>query len=241
MAAPTSIKVEPFLEKCWLQVSYVLDVLGGTRNDRGEVLPAGTFAKFRTSERDGKVTFNIVVPKDFPSSWLRSIGIERSDCSLRAGEEESGDAEHHVLKLSLEQFPPYMREHLDFLRFVENSIGVIDAHPDEGGGPKGILGYGLTSAIVSQEDYLFKIPADITVRPFAAFLGLDRTKIIREAVVDDAGVPVCDQREIPLHSFRVPIVAVRRHFAALQNVDGQKTVTFTKPKGPPSESNPPRQ
>src|SRR5579863_1653793 len=140
MAAPTSIKVQPFLEKCWLQVSYVLDALGYTTNDLGEALPAGTMEKFRTSEKEGKVTFNIVVPKDFPSSWLCSIGILRPDCSLRAGEEESGDPEHHILKLSLDQFPPSMKEHLDFLKVVENSIGVIDALPDDGSAPRAFLG-----------------------------------------------------------------------------------------------------
>jgi hypothetical protein len=129
------------------------------------------------------------------------------------------------LKLSLNQFPPNMREHLDFLKIVENSIGVIDAPPDAGE-PRAYLGYGLCSAIVKGEDYVFRIPADISARPFAAFLGLDRTKIIREAVTDGTGVAVCDQREIPLHSFAVPIATVRRHFAA-QAVDGQKTVTFT--------------
>ena len=229
--APTTIKVEPFLEKYWLQVSYVLDALGYTRTDTGESLPPGTIGKFRTSEKEGALTFNVVIPKDFTSSWLRSIGIERPDCSLRAGPEESGDSEHHVLKIALDQFPAYMKEHLDFFRIVENSIGVVDALPEAGADPRAFLGYGLYSACVKGDDYVFKIPADISVRPFSAFIGIDRKKVIREAVVDDAGVAVCDSRDIPLHSFAVPIAAVRRHFAA-QTVDGQRTVTFTVKSGP---------
>ncbi|HLK69711.1 MAG TPA: hypothetical protein VKU19_40055 [Bryobacteraceae bacterium] len=230
--APTSIKVEPFVEKCWLQVSYVLDTLIQTRTDQGEILAPGTIGKPRTSDQSGKLTFNVAVPCDFPSSWLRSIGIERPDCSLRAGEEESGDADHHILKLSVDQFPPYMQEHLNFFRIVENSIGLIDVSPEEPE-PRAFLGYGLYAASVKGEDYVFEIPADISVRPFAAFLGLDRRKIVREAVLDGASAPVCDTRGIPLHSFTVPIAVVRRHFAA-QTVDGQKTVTFTvKPASKP--------
>lgn len=220
----TIIKVEPSLEKYWLQVSYVVDALGYAKTESGETLPAGTIRKFRTSEKDGTLTFNVLVPKHFPSSWLRSIGIESPDCSLRAGQEESGDSEHHVLKLALDQFPTDMREHLDFLSTVENTIGVVDAVPEAGAESRAFLGYGLLSAIVKGEDYVFRIPADISVRPFAAFIGVDRNKIIREAVVDDAGEAVCDQRDIPLHSFDVPIATVRRHLAA-QTVDGQKTVT----------------
>src|ERR1022692_2246309 len=111
MAARATITLEPFLEKYWLQVSYVLDALGYAKTDKGEVLPPGTIGKFRTSEKDGILTFNVVIPKDFPSSWLGSVGIQRPDCSLRAGQEESGDSEHHTLKLSLDQFPAHMREH----------------------------------------------------------------------------------------------------------------------------------
>jgi hypothetical protein len=229
MGTPTTIKVEPFLEKYWLQVSYVMDALGYAKTDQDEILPPGTIGKFQTSEKDGLLTFNVIIPKHFPSSWLRSIGIERPDCSLRSGQEESGDSEHHVLKLSIDQFPSNMREHLDFFSTVENTIGVVDAVPDAGVESRAFLGYGLFSAIVKAEDYVFRIPADISVRPFAAFIGLDRTKIVREAVVDEAGEAVCDQRGIPLHSFAVPIATVRRHFAA-QTVAGQKTVTFTLPK-----------
>jgi len=228
MATPTTIKVEPFSEKYWLQVSYVLDALGCVKTDKGETLPPGTIGKFRTSENDGALTFNVLIPKHFPSSWLRSIGIERPDCSLRAGPEESGDPEHHVLKISFDQFPANMKEHLDFFSTVESTIGVIDAAPESGAGSRAFLGYGLYSAIVKGDDYVFKIPADISVRPFAAFIGLDRNKIVREAVVDDAGAAVCDPRDIPLHRFAVPIATVRRHFAA-QPVEGQKTVSFTLP------------
>ncbi|HTS27760.1 MAG TPA: hypothetical protein VMH81_17920 [Bryobacteraceae bacterium] len=229
MSAPASIKVEPFQEKCWLQISYLLDALQSTRNDRGETLPAGTFGKSRTTEKDGQIIFNISIPKDFPSSWLRSVGVERPDCSLRAGEEESGDADHHVLKLAADQFSPQMKEHLAFLKNVENSIGIIDVLP-EGGEPRAFLGYGLYSVIVKGDDYIFRIPADISVRPFAAFLGIDRKTVIREAVVDSSGTPVCDQREVPLHSFKLPVASVRRQFQP-PPVEGQKTVTFTlKPK-----------
>jgi hypothetical protein len=223
--APTSIKVEPFVEKCWLQVSYVLDALSYTRTDQDAVLPPGTIGKSRTSEVDGKLIFNVAIPSDFPSSWFRSVGIDRPDCSLRTGQEESGDPEHHVLKLSIDQFPPYMREHMDFFRMVEASIGLIEVVPEESE-PRAFLGFGLYSAIVRGEDYVFEIPADISVRPFASFLGLDRKRIVREAVVDGDGGPVCDSRAVPLHSFAVPIAVVRRHFAS-QSVEGQKTVTFT--------------
>lgn len=229
MSTPTTIKVEPFSEKYWLQVSYVLDALGSAKTDKGEILAPGTIGKLRTSEKNGLLTFNVVIPKHFPSSWLRSIGIERPDCSLRAGQEESGDSEHHVLKLSIDQFPAAMREYLGFFSTLENTIGVVDAVPEAGAETRAFLGYGLFSAIVKGEDYVFRIPADISVRPFAAFIGLDRKRIIREAVVDDAGAAICDQRDIPLHSFAVPIAAVRRHFTA-QTVEGQKTVTFTLPK-----------
>jgi hypothetical protein len=229
MSAPTTLTVEPFLERHWLQVSYVLDALGYAKSDKGESLPPGTIGKFRTSEKNGIVTFNVVIPKEFPSSWLASLGIWKPDCSLRAGEEESGDPERHVLKLSLNQFPGYMKEHLDFLRTVENSIGVIDGLPEAGGEPRAFLGYGLFSATVRGEEYFFKIPADISVRPFAAFVGVDRRKLVREIVVDEAGAAVCDQRDVPLHSFRVSIANVRRQFSA-QAVDGQKTVAFTVPR-----------
>jgi hypothetical protein len=233
MGTPTTIKVEPFSEKYWLQFSYVLNALGCAKTDKGEPLPPGTIGKFRALENDGVLTFNVLIPKHFPSSWLRSIGIERPDCSLRAGPEESGDSEHHVLKLSFDQFPANMREHLDFFSTVENTIGVMDAVPEAGAESRAFLGYGLFSAIVKGDDYVFKIPADISVRPFAAFIGLDRNRIVREAVVDDAGAPLCDPRDIPLHSFSVPILTVRKHFAA-QAVEGQKTVTFTLPKKPSS-------
>jgi hypothetical protein len=224
-ALATSIKVESLLEKCWLQVSYILDALGNTRTDRGEALPQGTFGKFRTSEEGGKLIFNIVIPKGFPSSWLRSIGIDRPDCSLRAGAEESGDPEHHILKISLDQFPPAMKEHLDFFRIVENSIGVVDDLLD----PRAFFGYGLYSASVKGDNYVFRIPADISFRPFAAFIGIDRKKVIREAVVDEAGVAVCDQRDIPLHSFSVAIASVRNHFAAqsAQDIDGPPDTRVT--------------
>jgi len=229
MGTPTTIKVEPFTEKYWLQFSYVLNALGYAKTDKGEPLPPGTIGKLRASERDGVLTFNVLIPKHFPSSWLRSIGIERPDCSLRAGQEESGDSERHVLKLSIDQFPANMKEHLDFFSTVENTIGVVDAVPEAGAESRAFVGYGLFSAIVKGEDYLFEIPADISVRPFAAFIGLDRNKIVREAVVDDAGVAICDPRDIPLHSFAVPIATVRKHLTA-QPVEGQKTVTFTLPK-----------
>jgi hypothetical protein len=124
-----------------------------------------------------------------------------------------------------------MREHLDFLSRVENTIGVVDAVPEAGVESRAFLGYGLFSAIVKGEDYIFRIPADISVRPFAAFIGVDRNKIVREAVVDDAGEAICDPRDIPLHSFAVPIATVRRHLAA-QTVEGQKTVTtIPRPSG----------
>ena len=226
---PTTIKVEPFAEKYWLQVSYVLDALGSVKTDQGDILAPGIIGKLQTSEKDGLLTFNIFIPKHFPSSWLRSIGIERPDCSLRAGPEESGDSEHHVLKLSIDQFPVAMKDHLHFFSTLENTIGVVDALPEAGAETRAFLGYGLFSAIVKGEDYVFRIPADISVRPFAAFIGIDRKKIIRQAVVDEAGAAVCDQRDIPLHSFAVPIAVFRRHFAA-QAVEGQKTVTFTLPK-----------
>jgi hypothetical protein len=229
MGPPTTIKVEPFQEKHWLQVSYVVDALGYAKTDKGEVLPPGTIGKSRTSEQDGILTFNIVIPKEFPSSWLCSIGIYRPDCSLRASAEESGDPEHHILKLSLGQFSVNMKDHLAFLNTVENSIGVMDPLPEAGGEPRAFRGFGLCSAAVRGEDYVFRIPADISVRPFAAFLGIDRTKIVRAAVLDEAGLPVCDSREIPVHSFSVSIVSVRKHFAA-KTVEGQKTVAFTLPK-----------
>jgi hypothetical protein len=140
MASLTTIKLEPSLEKYWLQVSYVLDTLGNAKTDTGEALAPGTIAKSRTSEVDGVLMFNLLIPKDFPSSWLTSVGIRRPDCSLRAGPEESGDADHHILKLSFDQFPQHMRQHLEFLRTVENSIGVVDAVPEAGAGPRAFLG-----------------------------------------------------------------------------------------------------
>src|SRR5438309_1779000 len=121
--APTTIAVEPYQERHWLQVSYLIDALGSVRTEKGDSLPPGTIEKFRTSEKDGILIFNVVIPKNFPSSWFRSIGIDRPDCSLRVGQEESGDADHHILKLSIDQFPANMREHLDFFKNVENGIG----------------------------------------------------------------------------------------------------------------------
>jgi len=232
MATPTIIKVEPFSDKYRLQVSYLVDALGFATSDKGEVLPPGTIRKSGTSEKDGMLSFNFIIPKHFPSSWLRSVGILRPDCSLRAGQEESGDCEHHVLKLTIDQFPPEMQEHLGFFSTVENTIGVVDAVPEAGAESRAYLGYGLFSAIVQGEDYVFEIPADISVRPFAAFIGVDRNQIVREAVVDDAGEAICDQRDIPLHSFAVSMASIRRHIAA-QAVDGQRTVTSTVPKPSP--------
>jgi hypothetical protein len=224
--APTTIPLEPPFEKHWLQVSYVVDALGCAKTDAGEILPLGTIGEFRTSEIEDMLTFNVVIPKSFPSSWLRSVGIERPDCSLRAGREESRDAEHHILKLSLNQFPANMKEHLEFFQIVENSIGVADALSETGEAePRAFLGYGLFSATVQGENYVFKIPADISARPFASFIGIDRRNVVREAVVDATGAAVCDHRGVPLHSFKVPVAAVRRHSAA-QTVEGQKTVTF---------------
>jgi hypothetical protein len=239
MGMTTIIKVEPFTEKYWLQFSYVLNALGYAQTDQGETLPPGTIGKFGASEKDGILTFNVLIPRHFPSSWLRSLGIERPDCSLRAGQEESGDPKHHVLKLSFDQFPANMKEHLDFFSTVENTVGVFDAVPEPGAESRAFLGYGLFSAIVKGDDYVFKIPADISARPFAAFIGLDRNRIVRETVVDAAGAAVCDPRDIPLHSFAVPIATVRKHFAA-SAVEGQKTVSFTLPKPSAGRGNTPQ-
>jgi hypothetical protein len=229
MAPPATIPLESQFEKHWLQVSYVVDALAEAITDNNEILEPGTIREFGTSESQGILTFHILIPRNFPSSWLRSVGIDGPDCSLRAGQEESGDPDRHVLKLTLDQFPANMKEHLDFFRTLEKGIGVVDPLPDTGGEPRAFLGYGLFSATVRGENYVFRIPADISVRPFAAFLGIDRKRVVREAVVDGAGASICDHRDIPLHSFTIPIAAVRNQFS-LQNVQGQKTVTFSVPR-----------
>src|SRR5450631_154314 len=99
MAPPATIPLESQFEKHWLQVSYVVDALGEAITDNNEILEPGTIREFGTSESQGILTFHILIPRNFPSSWLRSVGIDRPDCSLRAGQEESGDPDHHVLKL----------------------------------------------------------------------------------------------------------------------------------------------
>jgi hypothetical protein len=236
--SPTTIPLESQFEKHWLQVSYVVDVLGYARTDTNEILPPGTIGEFRTSESEGVLTFNIVIPKSFPSSCLRSVGIQGPDCSLRAGQEESGDPDRHILKLAVNQFPASMMEHLEFFKTLEKGIGVVDAVPETGGEPRAFLGYGLHSATVRGENYIFRIPADISVRPFAAFIGIDRRQVVREAVVDGAGAPMCDHRGVPLHSFAVPIAAVRAYFS-FQMLQGNRTVAFTVPRPSPGAAKAP--